>query len=41
MDPSKVPEHDQKRINESIYNLTKYLENILNAIFAAEQSMSK
>ncbi len=40
MDPSKIADHDQKKINESLYNLTKYLENILNAIFSAEQSMS-
>ncbi|ORX77476.1 hypothetical protein BCR32DRAFT_270638 [Anaeromyces robustus] len=39
VDPSKLPE--QKKINESIYNLTKYLENILNSIFSAEQSLPK
>ncbi|ORY61129.1 hypothetical protein LY90DRAFT_241571 [Neocallimastix californiae] len=39
VDPSKLD--DKKKINESLYNLTKYLENILNAIFSAEQAIPK
>ncbi|OUM64490.1 hypothetical protein PIROE2DRAFT_8726 [Piromyces sp. E2] len=41
VDPSKAIDTDQKKLNESLYHLTKYLENILSSIFQAEQSLPK